>query len=248
MFDKPRYIQNSFTIVFPRQSTIRRKANEFEDRLKGRYFQPHIIPVPDDLDPEVPRMIFGSEHGFSQVIVSQVSLVLNVNYSPDWQVDIAKGQQYLLERAPVLFDLLSVLGEVHPYFCGLTTRVRLRTEMPDQVVLVRLVDAFLKDTVTHDLHEFQLKLTRVLSDCYYSNLLVQNYRSWNVENPEQSILRLPREAASERGIQIVGDFTDRYAFNQMKEYCSTKETAEIIVRSGLDDITEVIRRMEGVLS
>jgi len=82
MFDKAKYIQNGFNISFSRQPEIRRRANDFEDRLKGLYFQPHIVPVPDDLDPEVPRMLFGSEHGFSQIIVSQISLVLNVTYSP----------------------------------------------------------------------------------------------------------------------------------------------------------------------
>ena len=55
MFENAKYIKNSFNIFFSRQPEIRRRANDFEDKLKGRYFQPHIVPVPDDLDPEVPN-------------------------------------------------------------------------------------------------------------------------------------------------------------------------------------------------
>ena len=52
MFEQTKFVNNSFSLVFPRQPQIRRMANEFEDRLKERYFQPQIISVPDDLDPE----------------------------------------------------------------------------------------------------------------------------------------------------------------------------------------------------
>jgi len=129
MFEAVRYVQNSFAIAFPRQHDIRRKVNDFEDflqtHLEGHYQQPMLIPVPDEMDPEIPRLIFGSRHGFSQIVFSQIGLSLNVDYSPDWQLDVSKGRQYLLERAPVLFDLLSILDNIKPFFSGLTTKIRL---------------------------------------------------------------------------------------------------------------------------
>lgn len=89
MFESIKYIQSSFSVSFSRQLQIRRSANTFEDFLKshfsGHYGQPQVISVPDELDSEIPRIIFGSRHGFSQVIVSQINMTLNVTYSPDWQ-------------------------------------------------------------------------------------------------------------------------------------------------------------------
>ena len=244
MFEKPKYIQNSFNIFFSRQPDIRRSANDFEDTLKGRYFQPHIVPVPDDLDPEVPRMIFGSEHGFSQIIVSQITLVLNVTYSPDWQIDVSKGQQYLFERVPILFELLDILKGEKPYFCGLSTRVHLSTKAGDKEIIEHLEKLFLKNSM-NSIYDVQFKITNMLSQRFFSNMTLQNYRLWKPEEPRQGIIRLPQNEASDHGIEISGDFNDRYAFNENKDYYTSRENAEAIIKGGLNEIKKMIMRVEG---
>lgn len=244
MFEKPKYIQNSFNILFSRQPDIRRSANDFEDKLKGRYFQPHIVPVPDDLDPEVPRMIFGSEHGFSQIIVSQVTLVLNVTYSPDWQIDVSKGRQYLLERVPILFELLDILKGEKAYFCGLSTRVHLSTKAEDKEIIEHLGKLLLRNSM-NSIYDFQLKIANVLSQRFFSNITLQNYRSWKLEGARQGIIRLPQNEASDRGIEISGDFNDRYAFNEKKDYYTSRENSEGIIEAGLTEIKKMIMRLEG---
>jgi len=243
MFEKAKYIQNSFNIFFSRQPEIRRVANDFEDKLKGLYFQPHIVPVPDDLDPEVPRMLFGSEHGFSQIIVSQVTLVLNATYSPDWQIDISKGRHYLFERAPILFELLDILKGEKPYFCGLSTRVHLSTKAEDEEIIRHLEKLFLRNSM-NSIYDFQLKIANVLSQRFFSNITLQNYRSWKLEGPRQSIIRLAENEASDRGIEISGDFNDRYAFNENKDYYTSRENAEAIIEGGLNEIKKMIIRVE----
>ncbi len=243
MFDKARYIQNSFNIFFSRQPEIRRKANDFEDKLKGKYFQPHIVPVPDDLDPEVPRMLFGSEHGFSQIIVSQVTLVLNVTYSPDWQIDISRGRQYLFDRVPVLFELLDILKGEKPYFCGLSTRVHLSTKTEDKKIIEHLEKLFLKNSM-NSIYDVQLKITTVLSQRFFNNITLQNYRSWKLEGPRQGVIRLPQKEVSDHGIEISGDFNDRYAFNENNEYYTSRENAEGIIEGGLNEIKKMIIQVE----
>jgi hypothetical protein len=244
MFDKAKYIQNSFNIFFSRQSEIRRRANDFEDKLKGLYFQPHIVPVPDDLDPEVPRMFFGSEDGFSQIIVSQITLLLNVTYSPDWQLDISKGRQYLFERAPILFELLDILKGEKPYFCGLSTRVHLSTKAEDEEIIEHLEKLFLRNSMKSK-YDFQLKTANVLSQRFFSNMTLQNYRLWKREGLRQGIIRLPQNEASDRGIEISGDFNDRYAFNENMDYYTSRENAETIIAGGLEEIKKMIKKVEG---
>jgi hypothetical protein len=244
MFEKAKYIQNSFNIFFSRQPDIRRRANDFEDKLKGRYFQPHIVPVPDDLDPEVPRMLFGSEHGYSQIIVSQVSLVLNVTYSPDWQKDISKGRQYLFDRVPILFELLDVLKGEKPYFCGLSTRVRLSTRAEDKEIIGHLQKLFLKNSMNSIYYDVQLKITNVLAKHFFSNMTLQNYRSWKLEGPQKGIIRFPQNESSDRGIEISGDFNDRFAFNENQDYYTSRENAEAIIKGGLNGIEKMIIQVE----
>lgn len=244
MFKQLKYIRNSFNIVFARQKEIRRRDHEFENKLRGLYFQPHIIPIPDDLDPEMPRIIFGSEHGFSQIIISQVNLVLNVLYSPDWQNDIEKGKKYLIERTPKLFELLELLENPKPHFCGLTTLAYLPVTEDDLAILSYISSKFLKPENSADVHDLLFKTTFIVDNKFFSNIEVQNYRSWKrVE--QEGIPPLSRKEATERGVQIVGDFNDRYAFNEEKGYTSSPDIANIIIEKGFDEIKKMIMKIRG---
>ncbi len=243
VFEKPKYIRNSLNVVFPQQLDIRRRANEFEDKLKGQYVQPQIIPVPDDLDPNVPRLIFGSKRGFSQIIISQNNLMLNVTYSPDWQVDISKGRQYLLERVPILFDLLEMLEEREPYFCGLTTVVRLPAGKDVNTTLKYMADLLLGDLDAQGLHDIRLKTTTVILDQFFSNITLRNYHVWGVEGNQQRILRLSRKKVIEQGIEIEGDFNDRYSFNEAEDYLSSQDVAKKIIDRAFAEMSKEIERV-----
>jgi hypothetical protein len=244
MFETARYVQNSFAITFPRRHDIRRKANDFEDflqtHLEGHYRQPMLIPVPDEMDPEVPRLVFGSRHGFSQIVVSQIGLSLHVTYSPDWQLDVSKGQQYLLERTPVLFDLLSILDDVKPFFSGLTTRVRLPANADDTAILQHLHRFVSEPVLTTDVHDVTVKVTTVHHDRFYSNMTVQNYRRWEIEKAASGLQRLSRQQVSERGIEITGDFNDRYAFNERTDYFSSPKIVSKLLTGGFAAIQRML--------
>jgi hypothetical protein len=246
MFDKPHVIQNSFNVIFPRQAAIRRKANDFEDKLKGLYFQPQIISVPDELDPEIPRIIFGSEHGYSQVIISQVSFVLNVVYSTDWQTDISKGKQYLYERVSVLFDLIKLLEGITPYFCGLSTKVQIASSTDDTALLKHIAKLFLKDENIEGVHDLQYKRNSIVSNRFYNNITLNNYRSWKLGTGQQGVLRLSSKEAITRGIEIVGDFNDRYKFNEEKDYNSSVDVAQTVIDGGITEVENVIKMIGGV--
>lgn len=249
MFDTPRYLQNSFSLIFPRQLNIRRLANEFEDKLKEytdlTYSQPQVISVPDELDPEIPRLIFGSKRGSSQIVISQLSIVLNVVYTPDWQIDISKGRRYLLKRVLVLFDLLSILGDIQPLFAGLATTIRLPAKDNNYNIIKHLSDIFLKNFDIKLIHDIQLKFTSIINDKYYSNLTISNYRTWNLEEKQAILKRLPKDKVSACGIQIVGDFNDRYAFNEKEGYFTDKSESEIIIDKGFYEIEKIIEKARG---
>ncbi len=248
MFQEPKFLQNSFVINFSRCMTIRRLANDFEDALKeklpGHYSQPQVIPIPDELDPEVPRLIFTSTHGYSQIIISQISLIFNVVYSPDWQVDISKGERYLLERSKILFDLVNIIPDVQIYFCGLTTRARIPSQVEDEKLLDFLREKFLKtSTITKEAYDIQIKITKVIEKEFFSNIVIQNYRTWKIGEPLKELQRFSLNSASERGIEIIGDFNDRYAFNEKDSYYSQKEISEEIIQKGIEIVKETIHHI-----
>lgn len=244
MFDQARYIQNSFSITFNRYRAIRRKANEFEDllnsRFNGHYSQPQVIPIPDELDPEMPRMIFGSKHGFSQIMISQINMTLNVTYSPDWQIDIGKGKEYLKERSSALFSLLDLLDHVPVFFSGLSTRVQLPTNESDISILLHLKNYYKIPLEDDNLHDIQVKIVNVHNNRFYNNITIQNYRTWEITGSNLGVPRLARHEVSKRGIEIIADFNDRYAFNEQEGYLSSPDVVDHIIEEGLLQINNVI--------
>lgn len=251
MFKAVRYLRNSYGLTFARQSDIRRKANDFEDalrtKLQGHYSQPHVISLPDELDAEVPRLVFTSRHGFSQILVSQISVTLNVTYSPDWQADIDKGLAYLSERVPVLYELLDTIYGIVPHFSGMITQSRLPASEDDKKILEHIANSCFKDSLKKfakgTIHDLQLKTTSVLSDRFFSNLTLQNYRTWEVESAQPGVRPFARSKALERGIEITGDFNDRYAFNESTGYSSELGIAAEIISGGISEIRRIVAEM-----
>lgn len=246
MFQEAKYTKNSFSIIFPKQPDIRRKANEFEDLLKGLhqgdYGQPPlVISIPDELDPEVPRLIFGSRRGYSQIIISQVNMTLNVAYSPDWQIDISKGRQYFLERAKVLFELLKIFGEtVKPYYSGITTHVYVPSIKEDKEIIECISQKFFKQVNLERAYDIQIKITTIHSDKFFSRTTIQNQRIWKPIDTQKGMPRLSIKNSAERGILIINDFNDRYSYNENNDYFSTLDVAKEIINLALDEIKQKV--------
>lgn len=247
MFGSAKYIQSGFTISFPRIPQMRRKANDLEDILNnifpGNYGAPQVIPVPDDLDPEVPRLIFTSKNGFSQIIVSQISIALNVTYSPDWQTDISKGKQYIKERVPLLYSLFKAFGDESIYFSGITIRVRLEVNASDSTLYDIFSSKVAEDRLginKDQFYDFNLKLTKVIDSKFFSNITVNNYRTWKNIDSQQAIPKLSKNNTSERGIEISGDFNDRYSYNEDKDYFSKQNDADTIIDNGFFEIEKLL--------
>jgi hypothetical protein len=245
------YIKNSYAITFKRMREIRRKANEAEDflhqRFGGHYGQPQVIPVPDSLDPEVPRLIFGSRHGFSQILISQIGITLNVTYSPEWQKEISKGRVYVMERAKALYELLRALGDSDVFFSGITTKAHLPFAGNDQALLALLRRSVEGYPLVDSLYDWQLKVTTVKEERFFSNMTTQNYRHWQLEEADAGLPRLPRGKINENGLEILGDFNDRYAFHENPSYFSSPELVDDLVEKGFFEVEETAKAVQGML-
>ncbi len=238
MFDLPQYIQNSFSVFFERQPSIRRKAETFETLLEATYDPPLVLPIPDEQDPEIPRMIFSSKTGYSQIVISQVSIALNVQYSNDFQIDISKGRTYLFERVPTLFQLLSKLNTGANY-CGFATIVNLPCDRDDTTIIDHLITKFLKNIDDTDIYDAQFKTTKQIDKLFFSNITVANYRGWKTGVPQKNA-RFSEVDVVERGVQVVGDYNDRYAYNEKKGYSSGNTKFKPIIENGLEAVAQMI--------
>lgn len=243
MFEDPVYVASSLNVVFPRVRDIRRRANEFEDRLVDRYGQPQSVPVPDELDPQVPRLVFQSLGGHSQIVISQVSISLSVTYDGEWTSDASKRAAYLSDRVPLVYQLCSIAG-ASPAFSGLTNRVRLYSGHPDSEILSHLVGVLGLMTASGQLSEASIRLSSVVEGRFFDNVTIQSFREWDLER-EADVLPLPAAGAKARGIEFVQDFNDRYKFNETEGYRTSEAVGLDIVALARDSLGSWIHRIYG---
>jgi hypothetical protein len=90
-----------------------------------------------------------------------------------------------------------------------------------------------------------LKITNVLKDRFFSNITVQNYRVWKLIAQPQGVLRLPLKKVKERGVEIINDFNDRYAFNENDGCYSSPENVKEIIESGFAETEKIILEIIG---
>lgn len=242
MLSKPRYITSSVSIVFPLQTNIRRKAYELEDAIGTLFFPPQVLPIPDEVSPEAPRIVFKSKHGFGQLLVTQLNIQLLVNYSPDWQVDASKREGYLKERIDRMFGLIDSVIKVEPHFCGITTRINILSEAEDSRLIDLLSEMLLKEAVDPTTFDLSLKQTKVIQDSYFSNLTVENYRGYKVGEANE-VSRFPLPLAIERGIAITGDINDRYSFNERDNYVTNRKTAQTLLTYGMEELQQLVEKV-----
>jgi len=243
VFNEPQHISNSLNVVFPRADKIRRLTNEFEDTLSGRYAQPQTIPVPDELDPQFPRLIFQSLGGHSQIVVSQVSVSLNVTYDGEYASNSNKRLAYLQERVRLVYDLCS-LAKVTPAFTGLTGQVRLVSTAEEPATLKRIVEVLGVSHASTSLSEVSLRFSSVVDRRFFDNIIVQSYREWRID-PGVAVQRLPVATAESHGVELVHDFNDRYAYNEQSDYSTSQEAGLEIVTRAHDSLDTWASRLRG---
>lgn len=244
MFSSPLYLQSTFSLFFPEQFQVSSHEREIYTILKDRYFPGRILELPD-ADPDQPQIIFRSQHGYSQILVAPSTVTLHVAYSPDWRTQVSAAKGYVLERIALLFRILTILTKEEPLYGGSVTRVHLEAQSPDTNVAAILGQVFLTQNGGNPQHDVVIKRTTIEDDLFFNNLTVQNYRAWSQAPQPPGPLRLSTELTSERGIEILGDFNSRYAFNEDKVFNLSLESAEALVDRNLAIIADTIQLIVG---
>lgn len=243
MLEPEKFLQCGYSVVFPRRTDVRPEARSIEGLLGEHYHPPQTLEGPDELDPNIPRLVFGAKNGFAQLLVSQVGVSFNLTFPPEWQRDVAVGRAYLEEQAGRLFSLLERLGEKSLSFSGLTSRVQLSWKGTEHALLACAVAHHFGGKAAEFTYDLEWKQTLVHDERFFGNLTFQNYRTWNLAAPPVGLLRLQRAKAAEFGIQIQGDWNDRYAWNEISEYRTTREVGLVVISRGIEEMTRAAARI-----
>jgi hypothetical protein len=187
--------------------------------------------------------LFQSLGGHSQIVISQVSIGLNVNYDDDYAVDATKRLAYLQERVPLVYRLCEIAG-ARPAFSGLTGKVKLASDASDTEILEKLVAVTGVRDVPDALNEFSLRVSAIVQGRFFDNVTLQSFREWVGDN-SVPVQRLSNAEAKSRGVEILQDFNDRYAYNEQSGYLTSESVGLEIVARAHDSLDAWVRRFSG---
>jgi hypothetical protein len=210
------------------------------------YLEPRVLQIPDEFGPEPPRLLFQSRHGFSQIVVSQLTISLNAEYSEDFQINASSREAYVLERLPLLFRAAEAVSSGKLLFSGCTSRFLVAVPgEPDGAVLGRISEATgVKQTPT--LSDLVVRSTHVARSLFYVNLTLQNYRAWADDDSAGGVL--PRKTAGtvrERGLELLLDVNDRFAYNENVSFFTSRDSGSEILTLSNETATRELARIVG---
>lgn len=206
------FINAQFSLKFEPQIYIRRKINDIEDLLKRYYNVPKLLPMPDDFAAEAPRIILSSKHGHSQIIFSQISVDVTVNFEGEFTRNFGKTKNYLLERVMLLKDLLPKIQIMQYYFCGIIYNFQIDTNGQKPVdYLKSIVNGNIDDN--ENVYEIAQRISTIVDNKFFVNRQASLYREFNGNGSNiPDLFTLTNNEVIAEGVNIGLDVNDRYSY------------------------------------
>lgn len=244
MLTAPLLVQHSLTVHYDRHLLIRRDANRLEDALNeacpGGYGPPQLVPVPDEFEPEFPRIMFNANSGYSSITVSQVAIAFTVNYSEDWQRDPNKCVEYLKQRTSTLFKLLEKI-KINITFVGIGTKIRLGSRANDGAEVMKALRTLVApDFEVADPIEMSVRVSNGVDNKYFNNIVISSYASWTTEVAATG--RFSQGSRTETGVELTGDYNSRFAFNEGNAIAASLEESLSMVDNASQYILQAAAR------
>ncbi|WP_232149059.1 hypothetical protein [Stenotrophomonas sp. SY1] len=209
------------------------------------FVQPQIVPVPDEFGPEMPRVIFSSQAGYTQLLISQISVTFIANYSEDWASDPERCLSYLSSKVDLLFDIARVgwRKTAGPSFAGITTVLRIPA--PNRNLSVEMMLPFFAESMNFSdiAGEVSCRWSRASDDHFFNNISVQTFI--NVDEGRVSFKNglpvITDDVIDSCGVEISGDFNDRLAFNSHPEYSTDAACVREMLTKGYVSAQDALR-------
>lgn len=245
----PILVQHSLTLTIGRNPLIRRAVNDIEDLVKAAsehgFVQPQIVPVPDEFGPEMPRLIFESRGGHTQLLVSQLGVTFNAQYSEDWARDPQRCLVFMAAKVDLLFEIARAGWRTTrgPSFSAIATTIRVPTV--SRAASVEMLRQLFSDVagLGDAAGEVSCRWSRSREERFFDNVAAQTFITVD-ESLVQFKNGLPMitdAVISDCGVEIAGDFNDRLAFNSSTDYVSDPAGVKAMLTRGYESAQDALR-------
>ena len=220
--------QTNLNLVYPRIMEYRKKFANSEDILQ-QYFMPStILPIPEQVQDEVPRIIAQTKNGHSVLNIALSVSSFITNYNGEFVSDWNKCKEYLAQRCSDIYQIIDNMTENNNTFVGLITNVEI-DDLDGTGLEILKKSLFGEETEKMgELYDLSCKLTYVYKNRYYINITLQNLREFSVQQYNNGRTCIAGERKHTVSASI--DINDRYAANNDVNYKSKKEAFDGILQ------------------
>ncbi len=205
----------------------RKKFANSEDILQ-QYFMPStILPIPEQVQAEVPRIIAQTKNGHSVLNIALSVSSFITNYNGDFVSDWNKCKEYLVQRGSDIYKIIDNLTENNNTFVGLITNVEIDDLGTTGLEVLKKSLCSEEAKKMGGLYDLSCKLTYVYKKRYYINITLQNLREFSVQQYRNERTCITGELKHTVVASI--DINDRYAANNDMNYKSKKKAFDEIL-------------------
>ena len=220
--------QTNLNLVYPRIMEYRKKFTNSEDILQ-QYFMPStILPIPEQVQDEVPRIIAQTKNGHSMLNIALSVSSFITNYNGEFVSDWNKCKEYLVQRCSDIYQIIDNMTENNNTFVGLITNVEIDDLDGTGLEILKKSLFGVETEKMGELYDLSCKLTYVYKNRYYINITLQNLREFSVQQYSNGRTCITGERKHTISASI--DINDRYAANNDVNYKSKKEAFDEILQ------------------
>lgn len=234
-------IQNSIvSISFPKIENIKRKYVLNEEILKDKFNEATILPIPEEIPNEIPRILITSQGEHSQVSISPNTINFQTEYTNGYEKDWEKCKNYIGSRAEDIFRLANQLTNNCYNYTGVI--VNLIWDEIEQDANKRLFYNLLRKQAIDNLEDINVKFTYIEKEQYYVNISLQNVRNYVGFNPEIAGT-CHKDKLDLHTVSVTIDINDRYSFHIRENYLSSEQKFKEILSLMTSTINNKLRNL-----
>lgn len=206
-----KFLQAQFSLKFEPQVKIRRSVNIIEDKLQTYYGVPQVVPIPDEIAAEAPRIILTSHNGHSQISFSQISADLHVNFDGEFWEKYESTKAYIYERVQLLKKVLEEIGINEYNYFGITyiMQIDIGKLTPIDYVKNKMQGIF---DLSDNLYEFNQRMALVEEEHFFVNRQLSTFKQFQSVSNIPNLLDFKNSKIIAEGVSLSLDVNNRFSY------------------------------------
>lgn len=205
-----KHTQAVFSVKFEPVKAIRDYGKTIECILKDLYMPLNVLPIPESVFYDVPRMVAESKFKHSQISLSQLSIDIVANFDDEFSSNYEKIATYIKERALLAKEVLAAVGLKDYLYLGLLDNVELDLKRQDPVSFMK---SFLSEEQREKkVHEVVLRTSSLERKKFFVNKQYSTFERYNTNFPSQALASFKEESEKVSGVVLSLDINNRYEF------------------------------------